>query len=48
MEMLRSGNVIEIVESRMFWLRFIVVLSVMPMLENVLLIDTDDVRVVCE
>ena len=34
-------------ESRMFWLRLAVELSVRPMLENVVLQLTDDVRVLC-
>ena len=34
MPMFRSGRVRAIIESRMFWFRFIVALSVMPMLEN--------------
>ena len=43
--MLRSGSVIAMVESRMFWLRLAVELSVMPMLENVVLQLTEEVRV---
>ena len=35
------------VESRMFWLRLAVELSDRPMLENVVLQLTDDVRVDC-
>ena len=42
--MLRSGRVMEMVESLMFWFRFMVELNVIPMLEKVLVIDTDDVR----
>ena len=33
------------VESRMFWFKLVVVLSVMPMLEKVVLHETDEVRV---
>ena len=43
--MLRSGSVIAIDESRMFWLRLAVELMDSPMLENVVLQLTDDVRV---
>jgi hypothetical protein len=35
------------VESRIFWFRFIVELRLMPMLEKVVLQLTDDVRVDC-
>ena len=45
MEMLRSGSVMARVESTMFCERLAVELSVMPMLENVVLQLTDDVRV---
>ena len=34
MEIFRSGIVIAMVESRIFWFTFIVVLKLMPMLEN--------------
>lgn len=47
MLMLRSGSVTASDESRMFWLRLAVALSVMPMLENDVLQFTDDVRVLC-
>ena len=43
--MLRSGNVIAIDESLMFCERLAVELSDKPILENVVLHDTDDVRV---
>ena len=42
-----SGSVRAMVVSRMFWLRFTVELSVMPMLEKVVLQLTEDVRVLC-
>ena len=42
-----SGSVSAMVVLRMFWLRFTVELSVMPMLEKVVLQLTEDVRVLC-
>ncbi len=47
MEIFRSGSVSAMVESRMFWFKLVVVLSVIPILENVVLHDTEDVRVDC-
>ncbi|RYC76255.1 hypothetical protein G112A_00043 [Candidatus Nanosynsacchari sp. TM7_G1_3_12Alb] len=43
----RSGSVMAMVESRMFCDRLAVLLSDMPMLENVVLQLTDEVRVLC-
>ena len=45
--MLRSGSVMLMVESRMFCDRLAVLLSERPMLENVVLHETDDVLVDC-
>ena len=45
--MFKSGNVIEMVESRMFCERLADELSDSPMLEKVVLHETDDVRVLC-
>ena len=45
--MFRSGNVIEMVVSRMFCDKFMVDESDSPMLEKVVLHDTDEVRVDC-
>ena len=45
--MLRSGSVMDIVESRMFCERLAVLESERPMLENVVLHDTDEVLVDC-
>ena len=45
---MRSGSVTDNVESRMFCERLAVELSESPMLENVVLHDTDDVRVDCD
>ena len=43
----KSGKVMAILESRMFWLRLAVELRVMPILENVVLQLIEDVRVLC-
>lgn len=43
--MLRSGRVMAMLESRMFCERLAVELSESPMLEKVVLHDTEDVRV---
>ena len=45
--MSRLGNDRLMVESRMFWLRFIVDDNDMPMLEKLVEYDTEDVRVDC-
>ena len=46
--MLRSGNVIEMVESRMFCERFAEDDKLRPMLEKPVLHDTEEVRVLCD
>ena len=46
--MLRSGNVIEMEESRIFCERFAEDDRLRPMLENPVLHDTEDVRVLCD
>ena len=45
MEIFKSGNVIPMVESRMFWFRLTVELSVIPILEKLVLQLTELVRV---
>ena len=45
--MLSEGKVKSMVVSRMFWFRFIVPKSDIPMLENVVFNETEEVRVLC-
>ena len=47
MLMFRSGSVRAMVESRMFWLILVVRPRLMPMLEKLVLHDTELVRVDC-
>ena len=45
--MFKSGKVMAIVESRMFWFKLAVELSESPILEKVVLQFTEEVRVDC-
>ena len=47
MAMFRSGSVRLIVESRIFWLKFMFELIDIPILEKRVCQETDDVRVDC-